>query len=210
MRRRCYVTVIVSGDTGELLAMVPHRSTEALSRFFAAQGHRLRRREGRRHRRLEGLPRRGGARHPRAGPPSGFAAGLTAVRRDVQRRQPAGVTPVFDPDVFGARFLLLRRPDRLDDSKNCSRRTRACAPRVDCTKAGALAALDRFTDLYQTGDLPEYHKIVNTLLAHMPQILAHAAGRPSNGRIEGTNNLLQVLRRTAHGFTNPHNFAARA
>ena len=44
----------------------------------------------------------------------------------------------------------------------------------------------------------------------MPQILAsHTAGRPSNGRIEGANNLLQVLRRTAHGFTNPHNFAAR-
>ena len=28
-------------------------------------------------------------------------------------------------------------------------------------------------------------------------------------RRAGTNNLLQVLRRTAHGFTNPHNFAAR-
>ena len=37
----------------------------------------------------------------------------------------------------------------------------------------------------------------------------HAAERPSNGRIEGTNNLLQVLRRSAHGFTNPENFAAR-
>ena len=77
--------------------------------------------------------------------------------------------------------------------------------------AGALAALDRFTDLYQTGDLPELYKIVNTLLAAMPQILAlHTAGRPSNGRIEGTNNLLQVLRRSAHGFTNPDNCAARA
>ena len=37
----------------------------------------------------------------------------------------------------------------------------------------------------------------------------HHAGRPSNGRIEGTNNLLQVLRRTAHGFTNTANFEAR-
>ena len=54
-------------------------------------------------------------------------------------------------------------------------------------KAGALAALDRFTDLYQTGDLPEFYKIVNTLLAAMPRILAwHTAGQPSNGRIEGT------------------------
>ena len=30
------------------------------------------------------------------------------------------------------------------------------------------------------------------------------------GRIEETDNLLQVLRRTAHGFTNPTNFAACA
>ena len=53
--------------------------------------------------------------------------------------------------------------------------------------------------------------VVNTLLAAMPRILAwHTAARPSNGRIEGTINLLQVLRRSAHGFTNPHNFAARA
>ena len=31
----------------------------------------------------------------------------------------------------------------------------------------------------------------------------------SNGRNEGTNNLLQVLRRKAHGFTNYKNFEAR-
>ena len=78
-------------------------------------------------------------------------------------------------------------------------------------EAGALSARDRFCDLYQTGDLPEFYRIVNTLLAAMSRVLAwHTAGRPSNGRIEGTNDLLQVLRRTAHGFTNPTNFAARA
>ena len=148
------------------------------------------------------------------------------MRRDVQRLQPAGTTPAFDPDVFRARFVLLRRPDRLDDAQRAQLEAIfETHPRLRDAwdalgelhglyladdKAGALAALDRFTDLYQTGDLPEFHKIVNTLLAHMPQILAwHAAGRPSNGRIEGTNNLLQVLRRTAHGFTNPDNFAAR-
>ena len=59
-------------------------------------------------------------------------------------------------------------------------------------KPGALAALDRFTDLYQTGVLPEFHHIVNTLIAHMRQILAwHAAGRPSNGRIEDTNGRIE-------------------
>ena len=51
---------------------------------------------------------------------------------------------------------------------------------------------------------------VDTFIAWSDEILNwHDAGRPSNGRIEGTNNLLQVLRRSAHGFTNPRNFEAR-
>jgi hypothetical protein len=37
----------------------------------------------------------------------------------------------------------------------------------------------------------------------------HDIGRRSNVRMEGTNDLLQVLRRVAHGFTNVDNFAAR-
>ena len=39
-KRHRYVTVIVNGDTGEVLAMVPHRDTQALSGFLAAQGPR--------------------------------------------------------------------------------------------------------------------------------------------------------------------------
>ena len=234
-RRHRYVTVIVSGDSGELLAMVPHRSAEALSRFFAAQGHRwcagvkVVVTDGSKAYKAAVDRHLGHATHvlDRFHVIGWFAAGLTAVRRDVQRRQPEGVTPAFDAEVFRARFLLLRRPDRLDDAQRARLDGLFEAhPRLRAAwdvlgelhglyladdEAGALAALDRFTDLYQTGDLPEFHRIVNTLIAHMPQILAwHAAGRPSNGRIEGTNNLLQVLRRTAHGFTNAHNFAARA
>jgi len=45
-----------------------------------------------------------------------FAAGLTAVRCDIQRREPHGIKPVFAPDVFRARFLLMRRGDQLSDS----------------------------------------------------------------------------------------------
>ena len=33
--------------------------------------------------------------------------------------------------------------------------------------------------------------------------------RGHGGPLEGISNLLQTLRRTAHGFTNPHNYAAR-
>ena len=75
---------------------------------------------------------------------------------------------------------------------------------------GALEALGRFCDLYDAGELPEFHDTVDTFIAWSDEILNwHCAGRACNGRIEGTNNLLQVLRRTAHGFTNPTNFEAR-
>ena len=51
----------------------------------------------------------------------------------------------------------------------------------------------RFCDLYQTGELPEYHDTVDTFIAWSDEILAwHHTDRASNGRIEGTNNLLQV------------------
>ena len=79
-------------------------------------------------------------------------------------------------------------------------------------RAGALAALDRFCDLYASGEIPEFHDVVDTVIAWSTEILAfHEPGakRISNGRLEGTNNKLQVLRRVAHGFTNRANFEAR-
>jgi len=77
-------------------------------------------------------------------------------------------------------------------------------------RQGALEALGRFCDLYETGEPPEFHDIATTIISWSEEILArHRAGRPSNGRIEGANNLLQALRRTAHGFTNTANFEAR-
>ena len=172
----------------------------------------MRRREGRRHRRLEGLPRRRGPppgpRHPRPGP----LPRHRLVRRGTHRGAPRRPAPPT------------RRRSHRPSTPKCSGPGSCCcaAPTASTTpnapnskplfeahprlraawdalgelhglyladdKAGALAALDRFTDLYQTGDLPEFYKIVNTLLAAMPRILAwHTAGRPSNGRIEGTN-----------------------
>ena len=51
---------------------------------------------------------------------------------------------------------------------------------------------------------------MNTIVARGEEILAyHSNGRASNGPLEGINNLLQVLRRVAHGFTNYDNYAAR-
>ena len=233
-KRHRYVTVIVNADTGRTLAMVEHRSSAALSAFLMSQGHKWRRgvkvvvTDGSRTYKASVdacLPH---ARHvlDRFHVIRWFCAGLTAVRRDIQRREPHGVKPAFDPEVFRARFLLLRRGDtltgadqaRLDALFDTHPRLKAGWQALQELHGlylandhqGALEALGRFCDLYQTGELPEYHDTVDTFIAWSDEILAwHHTDRASNGRIEGTNNLLQVLRRTAHGFTNPANFEAR-
>ena len=105
--------------------MLPGGSEASLRRFFAAQGARwcpgvrVVVSDGSKPYRAAIDRHLGHATHvlDRFGVIGWFAAGLTAVRRNVQRRQPEGVTPAFDPDVFRARFLLLRRPDRLDDAQ---------------------------------------------------------------------------------------------
>ena len=74
----------------------------------------------------------------------------------------------------------------------------------------ANQALPRFADLYATGQIPEYREVVDTIVAWGEEILAyHTSRRVSNGPLEGINNLLQVLSRVAHGFTNYRNYPAR-
>ncbi len=74
----------------------------------------------------------------------------------------------------------------------------------------ATAALDRFSLLYADDPLPEFYKVVDTLLHWAPEIFNfHRGGRISNGRMEGTNNKLGVLKRMAFGFVNAANFEAR-
>ena len=139
-RRHRYVTVLQNGETGELLAMVSHRNAQALHGFLAAQGRRW-------CAQVEVVVTDGsGAYRAAVEADLGhavhvldcfhvvrwFAAGLSAVRREVQRRQPAGeVTPVFDPEVFRARFALLRlrgRPPRTRSPRPAHPRLRGPPP----------------------------------------------------------------------------------
>ena len=121
-KRHRYVTVIVNGDTGRTLAMVEHRSSAALSTFLMQQGHRWCKgvkvvvSDGSKAYKSAIGAHLGHARHvlDRFHVIRWFAAGLTQVRRDVQRR-PEGSKPAFDPEVFRARFALLttrRHPHR--------------------------------------------------------------------------------------------------
>ena len=233
-KRHRYVTVVIDGDSGQILAMVAHRNADALNGFFIEQGPAWCRgvqvvvSDGSKSYKTAIDTHLGHARHvlDRFHVIRWFTDALTLVRRELQRREPAGVKPAFDPELFGARFLLLKRGDTLDHSEQARiDELFDTHPRLKTAwdalqelhglylahdRDGAVQALDRFTDLYATGDLPEFHHVVNTIIAWADQILDwHDTGQPSNGRIEGTNNLLQVLRRVAHGFTNVDNFAAR-
>ena len=217
-KRHRYVTVIVNGDTGHTLAMVEHRWHRGVKVAVSDGSKAYKASIG------ACLPQ---ARHvlDRFGVIRWFTAGLTAVRREIQRRDD-GTKPVAGPQVFCARFLLARRADTLTDTDQARLDQLFDAhPRLKTgwqalqelhglylaeNHDGALEALDRFGDLYKTGELPEFANIVDTIINWSDEILAwHHTGRPSNGRIEGTNNLLQTLRRTAHGFTNPTNYEAR-
>ena len=123
-KRHRYVTVIVNGDTGRTLAMVEHRNAAALSAFLMQQGHRWCKgvkvvvSDGSKAYKAAIDAHLGHARHvlDRFHVIRWFAAGLTQVRRDIQRREPKGVKPAFDPEVFRARFALLRRGDTLTDT----------------------------------------------------------------------------------------------
>ena len=155
-----------------------------------------------------------------------FTQGLTLVRRELQRRDPDQRPPTYEPDLFRARFTLLRRADHLTGAHQSHLdRIFDAHPRLrtawDALQElyqfyeaedldGANQALGRFADLYATGQIPEYQQIVDTIIAWGAQILAyHTSRRATNGPLEGINNLLQVLRRVAHGFTNYDNYAAR-
>ncbi len=228
------MTVLQNGETGEVLAMVAYRNAAALSGFLIEQGPRWCRgvqvvvSDGSKSYKAAIDTHLSQATHvlDRFHVVRWFAAGLTLVRRNAQRREPRGqVRPAFDPDLFRARFALLRRSDGQPDPQLTD--LFAKHPRIGVAwqalqelyglyqaddRDGALEALDRFTDLYATGEIPEFGDVVNTFLAWSDEILAFhepAAGRISNGRLEGTNNKLQVLRRVAYGFVNRSNYEAR-
>jgi transposase len=75
----------------------------------------------------------------------------------------------------------------------------------------ANRALGAFIAAYQAHPLIEFEKLTETLLEWGEEIFAfHDTDRVTNGRIEGTNNKIGVLKRVAYGFTNVTNLAARA
>ena len=234
-RRHRYVTVVACGESGKVLAMIPGRTKGSLSRFFRDQGAWWCRQveivvsdgillvSGSYRAVLAGcspcarpLPRRPLV-HPRPHPgtPGAAAPRPPAAAPDIRTGpvpKPVSLcyagptisqTPTKPISIACSRLIHVLRTDR-DALQELYQLYEA--EDLD----GANQALGRFADLYATGQIPEYHDIVDTIIAWGAEILAyHNSRRASNGPIEGINNLHQVLRRVAHGFTNPDNLAAR-
>ncbi|CAN5742904.1 ISL3 family transposase [soil metagenome] len=230
-----YVTVIINGDTGETLGIVAHRNTAALSGFLLAQGHRWL--KGVRVVVSDGSGSYRSAIHQHLGHATHvldrfhvarwFAAGMIEVRRRLQRIGEHGDRPAFEPEIFRSRYLQLSRLDQLPDHRIESlgkvlqgRPELEAAWRMLQHLYGihlaadtdeANQALGAFIEVYQDHPLLEFEKLVGTLLEWGDEIFAfHETDRATNGRIEGSNNKLGVLKRVAYGFVNVTNFAARA
>lgn len=230
-----YVTVVINGDTGETLGIVAHRNSAALNGFLVAQGHRWLRgvkvvvSDGSGSYRASIRTHLGHATHvlDRFHVARWFAAGMIEVRRRIQRIGEHGSRPAFEPEVFGSRYLQLTRLDHLDTNRiETLGRVLSNRPELEAAwrmlqhlygihlaqdTDEANQALGAFIDVYADHPLLEFEKLTQTLLEWGDEIFAfHEADRASNGRIEGTNNKIGVLKRVAYGFVNVTNFAARA
>ncbi len=234
-RRHRYVTVVSNAETGEVLAIVRHRDFRAVSRFFSEQGRRWCARvevvvtDGSGSYRAAIECHLGHATHvvDRFHVVRWFASGLTEVRRRVQRVGEPGESPAFDPDIFRTRYLQLARAEHLDVDQ-FGRLAVALAQDPElwhawrllqqlydiydaADEADARARIEAFVYAWGDAPIPEFKTVLQALAQWLPEILAfHRCDRITNGRLEGANNKLGVLKRIAYGFVNADNFAARA
>ncbi len=234
-RRHRYVTMVSDGESGALLGMVRGRDSFALQRLLASFGPRWRRQvevvvsdgsEAYRSAIRVALPR---ATHvvDRFHVVRWLAACQVEVRRRLQRLGPKGTRPAYDPEVFRSRYLQLARFDRLGPTEAAELgRILQANPELErawrlaqhlhgfyeaSDLAGAEQALSAFADTYAEANLPEFYKTVSAILEWSAEIFAfHATDRATNGRQEGLNNKIGVLKRVAYGFVNVDNLAARS
>ena len=234
-RRHRHVTVLINGETGEGLGVVKHRNSQALSGFLASQGHRWCRQvkvvvtDGSEAYRAAIRSHLGHATHvvDRFHVAKWLTSALIEVRRRIQRIGPPGSRPAYNPEVFRSRYLQLRRADRLDEEAR-GRLEQVLSHHPELAHAWTLyqhlhriytaagdddanQALGEFIAAYQDRSLPEFEQVIGALIDWGDEIFVfHDTDRTANGRFEGTNNKLGVLKRVAYGFVNPANFAARA
>jgi transposase len=156
-----------------------------------------------------------------------FATGLIEVRRRIQRIGDKGERPAFDPSIFRSRYLQLTRRDHLSDAQyvhligvvsqdpelwHAWRLVQMLYGVHEAgTEAEAAKRIEEFVHEWAELPVPEFKTVLKVLAKWLPEILAfHRENRITNGRLEGQNNKLGVLKRIAYGFVNADNFGARA
>jgi ATPase subunit of ABC transporter with duplicated ATPase domains len=129
----------------------------------------------------------------------------------------AGVEREFEGEAWpadGVRVGFLPQEPRLDLSKDVRGtlvRAFADVKALAPDEAEAASRIEGFVHAWAEAPIPEFRTELKTLAQWLPELLAfHRCNRVTNGRLEGANNKLGVLKRIAYGFVNPDNFAARA
>jgi transposase len=140
---------------------------------------------------------------------------LSDLRRELYRTAKDGL----EKDVLkGSRWLLLKRPENLDLSRNEPKRLQEALRlneplaiayylkeelneiwEQDDEKAAQALLMDWITYAEST-DIRMLHQFARTLRVHAMGILAYYAYPISTGPLEGTNNKIKTMKRQAYGF----------
>jgi len=225
-----FSTIVSDAETGAVVAVLPGRSDRVLDRFLARQSRSWRHGvavvvtdmascyRGAIARRLPN------AAHvvDRFHVVRNVMGVLVEARRAAQRSERG---QPHDPEVFRARFLLMRRMDRLDAGQVAElaglfARHPHLAAAWEMTQRfhriyeadgheAAMDALGEFVDAWlRTGT--NMGSAVRSLLRWSEQFFNfHSHGRWTSATAEGVNNRIEVLERKAYGFRKPINHQAR-
>ena len=140
---------------------------------------------------------------------------LSDLRREMYRE----IKDKMQKDVLkGARWLLLKRPENLDDAKDERKRLDE-ALRLNAPLATAYYLKEELRELWEQDDQEEaekflldwilraestgirvLHGFARTLRIHAFGILAYYDYAISTGPLEGTNNKIKTMKRQAYGF----------
>ncbi len=140
---------------------------------------------------------------------------LTQLRRDLYRE----AIDQLDRDVLkGTRWLLMKNPEHLDDARNeVARLEEALALNrplatayylkedlrqlwSQTTKAAARRFLDGWVRRAESSGIRVLQQMARTLQTHRHGLLAWYDYRISTGPLEGLNNKIRTLQRTAYGY----------
>ena len=145
-----------------------------------------------------------------------FNEKLTKLRRDLQQEAENGLGK---PVLKGIRWLLLKNPDNLDDTRNERQRLGEALKLNEplatayymkeelrniwhqSDKTSAQKALDEWIKKAAASNVRMLKQFSKTLAAHQSGILVYFDfDGLSTGPLEGTNNKIKTLHKMAYGF----------